>query len=223
MGYGYKEQINDDKNDTVFYEIKRFLDLVSTNNPTILELLNTPEDCILYKHPLIGEILQHRDKFITKKCSNSFAGYAIQQIKKAKGQDKKQNWEKDKVTRKDVLDFCYVIEGEKSIPWKAWNLGKYEERFCGVVNVPNARDVYAVYFDNIAFSCFSSKLPQNDTYYNFEARKEANLTQEQLAEKTGTKKSYISKIENAKGNIQFSTLIKIFEVGLNKRIGLTFL
>jgi DNA-binding XRE family transcriptional regulator len=56
-----------------------------------------------------------------------------------------------------------------------------------------------------------------------EARKEANLTQEQLAEKAGTKKSYISKIENAKGNIQLSTIIKIFEVGLNKRIGLTFL
>ena len=56
-----------------------------------------------------------------------------------------------------------------------------------------------------------------------EARKEANLTQEQLAEKTGTKKSYISKLENAKGNIQLSTLIRIFEQGLNKRIGLTFL
>lgn len=56
-----------------------------------------------------------------------------------------------------------------------------------------------------------------------EARKDANLTQEQLAEKTGTKKSYISKIENGKGNIQLSTLIRIFEVGLNKRIGLTFL
>ncbi len=56
-----------------------------------------------------------------------------------------------------------------------------------------------------------------------EARKEANLTQEQLAEKTGTKKSYISKIENGKGNIQLSTLIRIFEVGLNRRIGLTFL
>ena len=56
-----------------------------------------------------------------------------------------------------------------------------------------------------------------------EARKDANLTQEQLAEKTGTKKSYISKIENGKGNIQLSTLIRIFEVGFNKRIGLTFL
>lgn len=56
-----------------------------------------------------------------------------------------------------------------------------------------------------------------------EARKEANLTQEQLAEKTGTKKSYISKLENGKVNIQLSTLIRIFEIGLNKRIGLTFL
>lgn len=56
-----------------------------------------------------------------------------------------------------------------------------------------------------------------------EARKNANLTQEQLAQKTGTKKSYISKIENGKGNIQLSTLIRIFELGLNKKIGLTFL
>ena len=55
------------------------------------------------------------------------------------------------------------------------------------------------------------------------ARKEANLTQEQLAERSGTKKSYISKIENGKGNIQLSTLIRIFEQGLNRRIGLTFL
>jgi DNA-binding XRE family transcriptional regulator len=56
-----------------------------------------------------------------------------------------------------------------------------------------------------------------------EARKEAKMTQVQLAEKTGTKKSYISRIENGRGNIQLSTLIRIFEVGLNKRIGLTFL
>ena len=56
-----------------------------------------------------------------------------------------------------------------------------------------------------------------------DARKEAKITQEQLAEKTGTKKSYISRIENGKGNVQLSTLIRLFELGLNKRIGLTFL
>ncbi len=56
-----------------------------------------------------------------------------------------------------------------------------------------------------------------------EAGKDAKMTQQQLAEKAGNKKSYISKIENAKGNIQLSTLIRIFEKGLNRRIGLTFL
>ena len=56
-----------------------------------------------------------------------------------------------------------------------------------------------------------------------EARREANLTQEELAVRAGTKKSYISKVENAKGNIQLSTLIRIFEKGLNRKIGLAFL
>jgi predicted nucleotidyltransferase len=176
LGFRYKEQINDDKNDTVFYEIRRFLDLLSSNNPTVLELLNTPEDCILFKHPLMDKILQHRDKFITKTCGKSFAGYAIQQIKKAKGQDKKQNWEKDKVTRKDVLDFVYVIEGEKSIPWKVWNNGTFEEKFCGVVNIPNARDVYVVYFDKTAFMCFSELIPEGVRNSTKHIRKECNLS-----------------------------------------------
>jgi len=51
-----------------------------------------------------------------------------------------------------------------------------------------------------------------------EARKSAKMTQEQLAEKTGTKKSYISRIENGKIDIQISTLFKIFEEGLGKHL-----
>lgn len=54
-----------------------------------------------------------------------------------------------------------------------------------------------------------------------DARKEAHLTQEQLAEKVGTKKSYISRLENGKCDIQLSTLYRIFEFGLGKRINLT--
>jgi HTH-type transcriptional regulator / antitoxin HipB len=53
-----------------------------------------------------------------------------------------------------------------------------------------------------------------------EARKEANMTQEQLAEKVGTKKSYISRLENGKCDIQLSTLYRIFEFGLGKQINL---
>lgn len=56
-----------------------------------------------------------------------------------------------------------------------------------------------------------------------EARKEAHMTQEDLASKTGTKKSYISRLENGKIDIQLSTLFKIFEEGLGKRIGFTIL
>jgi DNA-binding XRE family transcriptional regulator len=55
-----------------------------------------------------------------------------------------------------------------------------------------------------------------------EARREANLTQQQLAEKVGTKKSYISRLENGKCDIQLSTLYRIFEDGLGKKISLLF-
>ena len=55
-----------------------------------------------------------------------------------------------------------------------------------------------------------------------EERKRAGLTQEELAEKIGTKKTYISRIENGKADIQLSTLFRIFE-GLGKRVSLTIL
>ncbi|ANQ51824.2 helix-turn-helix transcriptional regulator [Flammeovirga sp. MY04] len=56
-----------------------------------------------------------------------------------------------------------------------------------------------------------------------EARKEAHLTQEELASRTGTKKSYISRLENGKIDIQISTLFKIFEEGLGKKLGFTLI
>ena len=54
-----------------------------------------------------------------------------------------------------------------------------------------------------------------------EARKKAHMTQDDLAKRTGTKKSYISRLENGKIDIQISTLFKIFEEGLGKKLGLT--
>ncbi|MGA2822287.1 MAG: helix-turn-helix transcriptional regulator [Bacteroidales bacterium] len=49
-----------------------------------------------------------------------------------------------------------------------------------------------------------------------DARKEANLTQEELADMTGTKKSYISRIESGKSEIQLSTFYRIIKLGLGK-------
>lgn len=54
-----------------------------------------------------------------------------------------------------------------------------------------------------------------------EARKEAQMTQEQLAQKTGTRKSFISRIENGHSDIQLSTLYRLVEIGFGKRVYLT--
>lgn len=54
-----------------------------------------------------------------------------------------------------------------------------------------------------------------------DARKEANMTQEQLADKTGTKKSFISRIENGHSDIQLSTLFRLVEMGFGKTVNLS--
>ena len=54
-----------------------------------------------------------------------------------------------------------------------------------------------------------------------EARKEAKITQEELAIKTGTRKSYISRIERGKSDIQISTYHKLIEIGLGKNLNIT--
>ena len=54
-----------------------------------------------------------------------------------------------------------------------------------------------------------------------EARKEAKVTQEELATRTGTKKSYISRIERGQSDIQFSTYYKLIEIGLGKHLNIS--
>lgn len=54
-----------------------------------------------------------------------------------------------------------------------------------------------------------------------EARKSKNLTQQQLADKVGTTKSYISRIENNASDIRLSTLMRIIREGLGGSLKLS--
>ena len=54
-----------------------------------------------------------------------------------------------------------------------------------------------------------------------QARLEKGLTQEELAEKCGTNKGYISKIENDIKEVRISTLQKIVELGLGGHLELS--
>lgn len=150
LGFGYKEQIDHGK-DECYYEVRRFLQLLETGNPTVLELLYSPEDCILITTPQFDLIRKERDKFLTKKCMQSFGGYAVAQIKKARGLDKKMNWEKEKTERKTPLDFCYIITPLGTRPLKEWLLMQkgrqnWQENY-GVSCISNARDLYFIYPD----------------------------------------------------------------------------
>lgn len=46
FGLYYIDQVSNESNDIIYYELGRFIELLSKNNPNILELLNTPEDCM---------------------------------------------------------------------------------------------------------------------------------------------------------------------------------
>jgi HTH-type transcriptional regulator / antitoxin HipB len=51
-----------------------------------------------------------------------------------------------------------------------------------------------------------------------ELRKENGLTQEQLAQKCGTTKTYISRIENHASDIRLSTLMRIIREGFGRQL-----
>ncbi len=47
------------------------------------------------------------------------------------------------------------------------------------------------------------------------------MSQEELAKKSGTGKSFISLIENSHSDIQLSTLYRLVEIGFRKRLNLS--
>jgi uncharacterized protein len=147
----YTEQLNVNK-DNVSYELGRFIGLLATANPTVLELLYSPEDMVSFKDPIFDMLIANRDRFLTKKCRMSFGGYAVAQIKKARGLDKKMNWEKSSTERKTVLDFCYAYDTKtgRSTPIREWlKENELEQQFCGLSSIPHMKDCYNLYYDHV--------------------------------------------------------------------------
>lgn len=141
----YIPQVANETNDEVYYEIGRFVELLAKNNPNILEILATPEDCILYRHPIMDDL--KIEDFLSKLCKDTFGGYALTQIQKARGLNKKIVNPVDK-ERKNVLDFCVIFENNNSISVKSWLDKKgWKQENCGLVKMPNSKGNFALYYD----------------------------------------------------------------------------
>ena len=162
-GFHYVPQISNETNDIVFYEIGRFTELLAKNNPNILELLETPTDKIIYKHPIIDKY--KTEDFLSKKCKDTFGGYAFTQVRKARGLNKKIVNPVDK-EKKSVLDFCYILNQQGSIPLKKWLIehDRTQDKI-GLVNIPHFKDTHGLYYDD-----------EGDLGYKGIMKKEASTT-----------------------------------------------
>ena len=140
----YVPQVSNESNDIVYYELKRFMELLSKNNPNIIELLNVPENCILYKHEMMNKIKP--ELFLSKLCEQTFSNYAFTQIRKAYGLEKKILNPVDE-ERKSVLDFCYVYVGKDPIGLEKFlSENKFEQERMGLTAIAHLRDCYNLFY-----------------------------------------------------------------------------
>lgn len=162
----YKNQVSDAKQDTTYYEFNRWVELLIKANPNALESLYIPKDKIIGNiHPSIQLIIDNRELFLTKECFKSLSGYAYAQIQKCRGLNKK--CVQPIMEKKEVLDFCYTFKGQGSQPILEFLTEKgLNQKYCGLVNIPNMKDVYGVYYDFASFIHFEGLYKEGRALHN---------------------------------------------------------
>jgi uncharacterized protein len=145
------DQISDERGNVVYYSLRRVVELLAQANPNILELLFVPEDCVLKSSPQMQSLIAHRDLFISKQCADTHAGYAMSQIRKAKGQNKWVN-NPQPPAPPEKEDYCYIVPWNvaevagrppaRPIPLKetGWSLDEYH-----AARLEHGRDIYRLY------------------------------------------------------------------------------
>jgi hypothetical protein len=159
FGFNPIEQVNSERNDHTYYELGKYLKLLAKNNPSSIELLFAPQESIIYRHPIMAQIKP--EPILSRLCRDSFAGYAMSQVKRAKGLNKKIfNPISDVLPQ--PIDCCFVVEAEKTIPAAQWlsENNMVAER-CGLSALPHVRDGYALFY---ADDCLDSEARFNGLF-----------------------------------------------------------
>ena len=161
------DQVNDEKNDTVWYEIGKYIELLAKANPNMLESLFIPDHCVKYIHPAFQIIKDNRNTFVTKETFKSFVGYATSQIQKARGLNKKIV--NPIVERKQPIDFCYTFNDyQGTTPIANWLAERgLKQIYCGLNHLPNMNQMYGVFYDYAQHIRMEYKTPEAFLeYYN---------------------------------------------------------
>jgi uncharacterized protein len=145
------DQVGDERGNIVCYSLRRTIELLSQANPNIIELLFMPADCVRQAAPEMNALIEHRKLFITRQSADTHAGYAMSQVKKARGQNKWVNNPKPEAAPLKE-EFCYVVpwdpgraQGDmpvRPVPLKVigWSLEEFH-----AARLEHARDTFRLY------------------------------------------------------------------------------
>ncbi len=140
-------QIADDGNDHRFYALKNYLELAANANPNILDSLFLPPDCVLRSTAYWQMLQAQRKIFVSRQASKSYCEYAMSQIKKAKGCNKRvHNPQPEKPPTEE--GFCRILLSHASgMPARPLPLAKagIDLKKCHVAAVENASGLYRLY------------------------------------------------------------------------------
>lgn len=188
LSANYEPQISDEKHDTTYYELGRWVELLMKANPNALESLFVPEDKIIGDiHPAIQLIRDNKELFLTKECFGSLCGYAKSQVAKCRGLNKK--CVQPVLERKEVLDFCYTFKGQGSQSMKDFLAERgLDQKYCGLVNIPNMKDTYGVYYDFASHAKFE--------HMDFPTRRELALYVMEIFGENYYKDNYLRRIHD---------------------------
>jgi predicted nucleotidyltransferase len=145
-------QLADERGNVVYFSLRRFIELLAVANPNVLELLFMPPDCVRNSTAEMDWLIQSRNLFITRQCGDTHIGYAMSQIKKARGQNKWVN--QPKASNPPMKEeFCHVIPRDRlqqtdGIPCRPipllltnWNLAEYH-----AARLEHASNMFRLYY-----------------------------------------------------------------------------
>ncbi len=102
-------QVADPRNDNRYYSLRNFLALAASANPNILDALFLPPDCVLTATPAWKTIQENRSIFLSRKVCDTYCDYAMGQIRKARGCNKRvHNPQPEEPPTAE--DFCFILQ-----------------------------------------------------------------------------------------------------------------
>jgi uncharacterized protein len=105
------DQWIDPNEDRTLYELRKFMKLLSAQNPNIIELLWVRDEDIITRTPEYDYLRENREMFLSSKARYTFAGYAFSQLKRIKGHNKWLNNPKPE-KKPQMKDYVRIFGGK---------------------------------------------------------------------------------------------------------------